>query len=89
MEFLVKLTTDGVCMKKEKGVSSCERTGMGGAEMYNVYFEIASMCFLLLMLIIIKLKRQLNILQNKKSPTKKAEDFTFNPTTYIPRIGQR
>ena len=65
MEFLVKLTTNGVCMKKEKGVSSCERTGMGGAEMYNVYFEMASMCFLLLMLIIIKLKRQLNILQNK------------------------
>ena len=27
--------------------------------------------------------------KKEKSPTKKAEDFTFNPTTYIPRIGQR
>ena len=34
-------------------------------EMYNVYLEIASICFLMLMLILIKVKRQLNIYQNR------------------------
>lgn len=33
-------------------------------ERYNVYLEIASVCFLVLMLILIKVKRKLNIYQN-------------------------
>ena len=34
-------------------------------EMYNIYLEIASICFLVLMLVLIKVKRQLNIYQNR------------------------
>lgn len=33
--------------------------------MYNVYLEIASVCFLVLMLVLTKIKRQLNIYQNR------------------------
>ena len=38
---------------------------MGTYEPYNVYFEIASVCFLILMLVLTKIKRQLNIFQNR------------------------
>lgn len=34
-------------------------------EKYNIYFEIASVCFLILIIALIKIKRQLNIYQNK------------------------
>lgn len=38
---------------------------MENYEPYNVYFEVASVCFLMLMLILTKVKRQLNIFQNR------------------------